>query len=156
MKTTLTITRTSPPPEATGARRLPPTAEVARAARAHVAERLSEWRAPGLIDEATLVTSELVTNGVRHGHAPVCLDVHLVRGERGEPDRLRIEVWDGGPGFDLDVVRERWTSDDDGLAEGGRGLRLTDALSENWGNYVKNGRHVVWACLSLTDVTDVM
>ncbi|MFI2378263.1 ATP-binding protein [Streptomyces sp. NPDC018964] len=150
MKTSLTITRTSPPPEATGTPHHPPTVQVARAARTHVTERLGEWRAPGLIDEAALVTSELVTNAVRHGHAPVGLDIHLVRGGRGAPDRLRIEVWDRGPGFDAGLVRERWARDDDDLAEGGRGLRLTDALCENWGTRVENGRHVVWACLCLT------
>ncbi|MDQ0808612.1 anti-sigma regulatory factor (Ser/Thr protein kinase) [Streptomyces sp. B3I7] len=147
MRTTLTIIGT-PPPGAGGEDRPPPAARVTGAARAHVTARLGQWRARELVDAATLVTSELVTNGIRHGRAPVLLDLYLLRGARGGPDRLRIAVSDGGPGFDLGTVRAGWNRDD-GLEEGGRGLRLTEALAECWGNHVDDGLHVVWACLPL-------
>ena len=122
------------------------------AARAHVTARLGQWRARELVDAATLVTSELVTNGIRHGRAPVLLDLYLLRGTRRArvgPDRLRIAVSDGGPGFDLGTVRAGWDRDDDGLEEGGRGLRPPEALAECWGNHVDDGPHVVRACLPL-------
>ncbi|MEU3657910.1 ATP-binding protein [Streptomyces sp. NPDC032161] len=124
MSTPLHVTPHATPQDRRGLR-LPPTEHVARAARAHVAERLNAWHVPQLVGVATLVTSELVTNGVRHGHAPVFLDVHLLRGMRGRPDRVRIEVWDTGRGFDIGVVRDRWDRFDDFSSEDGRGLRLT-------------------------------
>jgi anti-sigma regulatory factor (Ser/Thr protein kinase) len=152
MRTTLTIIGT-PPPGAGGAARPAPAARATGAARDLVTARLGPWCARELVDAATLVTSELVTNGIRHGSAPVLLDLHLQRGGQDGPDRLRIAVSDGGPGFDLAAVRASWNRDDDGdgdgLAEGGRGLRLTEALAECWGHHVDDGLHVVWAVLPL-------
>ncbi len=76
-----------------------------------------------ILDDAVLLTSELVTNAVRHaGRAPedpieltVSLDSRVVR----------ISVRDRGPGFDPEAVRRR--SD-----EGGWGLDLLRRLSSRW------------------------
>ena len=77
-----------------------------------------------VLDEATLLTSELVTNAVRHaGHsAEDPIEVTVSVDERS----LRVIVGDRGPGFDPDEVDAR--SD-----EGGWGLDLVRKLSSRWG-----------------------
>ena len=53
---------------------LAPTPESARTARRLVAEVLTTARADHFADTATLLTSELVTNGIVHAHT----DLHIV------------------------------------------------------------------------------
>lgn len=52
---------------------------------------------------------------------------------------VRVEVTDGAPG--LPTLGER-----DGLAEGGRGLLLVDAVTERWGVVLlgRGGGKTVW------------
>lgn len=76
-----------------------------------------------------LVLSELATNAVHHtrsglpgGRFAVRLLIH--------PDRLRLEVRDGGPLGNVHPLR-RSTSDP--LAEHGRGLVLVDSFASRWG-----------------------
>ncbi|MEU2155242.1 ATP-binding protein [Streptomyces sp. NPDC019396] len=147
MTTTTRLTQ-MPPPRAGAVRRLLPLKEAARSARAWISAELREWRIAALLDEAALVASELAANGIRHGLAPVSMSLSRIRHPRGAPG-VRIEMWDRGPGFDASEVREGWKHRDDGFAEGGRGLRLVDALAESWGNETRTGSHVVWACLYL-------
>ena len=47
---------------------LPPAPDSARQARRFVAEVLTDAREHALLDSATLLTSELVTNGIVHAH----------------------------------------------------------------------------------------
>ncbi len=69
----------------------------------------------------SLLTSEAVTNSVRHaGLAP---DDRIVLAARVTPDFVRVEIRDPGPGFDPDVRH--------GAA--GYGLRMMDMLSSRWG-----------------------
>ena len=76
---------------------------------------------PDLDHTVCLLTSELVTNAVRHaGMRP---DDRIVLAARLEPDFARVEVRDTGRGFDpgrRDSAR-------------GYGLRLTDMLATRWG-----------------------
>ncbi len=74
---------------------------------------------PETVDALLLVTSELVTNGLRHGEPPVSL--HLDR--RGS--RLRLTVTDEG----TRIPRPRVAEPD---SPGGRGLFLVSALSTAW------------------------
>ena len=69
-----------------------------------------------LVDDVRLVVSELVTNAVRHGMAPVTLDVDAVDSDGRH--RVVVVCRDAGP----------W----DGTAPspvGGRGLQLVRALA---------------------------
>jgi anti-sigma regulatory factor (Ser/Thr protein kinase) len=93
-------------------------------ARRFVRETAAAKAPRQVMDDALLLTSELVTNAVRHaGHAvedPVELTVTV------DPDILRVSVRDRGPGFDPRELRAR--PDD-----GGWGLDLVERLSSRWG-----------------------
>jgi anti-sigma regulatory factor (Ser/Thr protein kinase) len=94
-----------------------------------------------LAERAVLVTSELVTNAVRHGKAgPVRLQVDL----RG--DVLTLTVSDRTPYAPLPDAELP-----DACAESGRGLAMVEVLSARWGHRSSgepdNGTEV-WAELS--------
>ncbi len=72
-----------------------------------------------LLDSILLVTSELVTNGLRHGEPPVLLTVDRIG------PRLRLTVTDGGS----KIPRPRMASPE---STGGRGLFLVSVLSTAW------------------------
>ncbi len=94
----------------------PESAPRARAAvREFVVENWLAARDPEAVDDALLVTSELVTNAIRHGAAPVVL-LASVRDVGPELCALDLVCSDAGH------WRER-TAD-----EGGRGLPLVRAL----------------------------
>jgi len=104
----------------------------------------------GRLDEAdlatlTLLTSELVTNAVIHpGQAPggtVGLQITVYR------DRVRVEVTDGGSGFDADNLRPRPRE------FGGHGLVVVEGLSSRWGTTRtgSDGGFCVWFELDLAE-----
>lgn len=68
-----------------------------------------------------LLTSEIVTNAVRHGDGDLELVVTIF------DDRVRVEVHDAGPGFVPEALEAPPG------ATGGFGLYLVAALSERWG-----------------------
>jgi anti-sigma regulatory factor (Ser/Thr protein kinase) len=76
------------------------------------------------LDDVLLMTSELVSNAVRHVSEDLdgTLEVTVSEDDAG----LTITVGDPGPGFEHD---ER----EDLMALGGRGLRIVDGLSSRWG-----------------------
>lgn len=117
---------------------LDPDREAAGRARVATALFLGEWGMKELLDDATLVVSELVTNAAKLGHR---FDLRLVAtGQR----TLRIEVGDRSAG--RPVIK---TEVGDGRAEGGRGLLVVDALADSWGFDVQDGgRKIVWAVLT--------
>ncbi len=104
--------------------------EVAHA-RSLACGRLADWEVP---DEAAfvveLVVSELVTNAIRYGGAPVQL--RLIR-ERG----LIVEVSDGG--HTSPHLRRAAMED-----EGGRGLFLVAQLTDSWGTRYTPAGKTIW------------
>jgi anti-sigma regulatory factor (Ser/Thr protein kinase) len=111
-------------------------------ARAWTREIIGEWRLTGVVHEAELVVSELITNSM---NASRSLDVRPVIGLRLTYDRgeLVILVRDHCPG--APQVRHPGVEDADG-----RGLLLVEALSARHGWYPLEGdipSKVVWAVL---------
>src|SRR3954451_6633442 len=100
---------------------LPPAPDSARHARRFVAEVLTDTRADAtLLDVATLLTSELVTNGIVHAHTELRVVVDVT-------DRyLRVEVADGNPSLPA-------RRDYDDSAMTGRGMEMVELLSHEFG-----------------------
>ena len=73
-----------------------------------------------LVDVATILTDEMVTNAVKHGQPPISLAI------AGDDEGIVISVADGGP--ELPVARTVSRT-----AECGRGLMIIDILSDEWG-----------------------
>ncbi|MEV8554461.1 SpoIIE family protein phosphatase [Streptomyces glaucescens] len=99
--------------------------------RSSVTRRLADWGLEDLAFTTELVLSELVTNAIRYGGAPI--RVRVVR------DRSLIcEVFDGSS----TAPHLRYAAMTD---EGGRGLFLVAQLAERWGTrYLPSGK-VIWA-----------
>ncbi|MFD3694651.1 SpoIIE family protein phosphatase [Streptomyces sp. NPDC058646] len=98
--------------------------------------QLSAWGLEGVAFTTELILSELITNAIRYGSAPV--RVRLLR------DRcLIVEVSDGSS--TSPHLRYAATTD-----EGGRGLFLVAQYADRWGTrYTERGK-VIWAELPLT------
>ena len=107
--------------------------EAASEARAVVNAELGPAVSTKVLEDATLLVSELVTNACLHGGDPVTLRLELSR------TRARVEVEDGVPGW----PGMRSPTDRD---PGGRGLLIVDSLSHVWGiDQAASGGKVVWA-----------
>ncbi|MFI1968088.1 ATP-binding protein [Streptomyces cinnamoneus] len=91
-----------------------------------------------LIDNAQLLTSELVTNACLHTSGPCTL---RLRGREG--GRLRVTVWDTSPfvpaPFATGTLRRRSWRDGRG-AESGRGLTLVRQCASTWGSHTYDKR----------------
>jgi anti-sigma regulatory factor (Ser/Thr protein kinase) len=92
-------------------------------ARSQVRAAIAAWNAPADADVAVLLTSELVTNAVKH-----TMGQAITLGIRCTRDRLRVDVHDRSP--DPPVL-----TDSPADAETGRGLMLVASLSAAWGSY---------------------
>jgi len=90
-----------------------------------------------VLEDAVLLTTELVANGVRHGGAGPAELVHL-RVEGGAV--VRIEVQDPGPTA-LAEVAPRAPDLDRG---GGLGLHIVDRVSSRWGVGARGAGTSVW------------
>lgn len=107
-----------------------------RRARKTVGDQLWAWGLSRLVDDAELITSELVTNAIAHGGGTIELRLSAL------PDRVRISVLDGNP----DEVPQ--PAGDRGLQVGGRGLALVDQIALAWGHEIHDGAKEVWAELA--------
>ena len=115
---------------------LPADPAVVSRIRSDVTARLAEWGLEELEFATELTVSELVTNAIRHGGAPITL--RLLR------DRSLIcEVSDGSS--TSPHLRRARTTD-----EGGRGLFLVAQLTQRWGTrYTPTGK-IIWTEQPLT------
>ncbi|MGW1511990.1 SpoIIE family protein phosphatase [Streptomyces sp. NPDC002394] len=111
------------------------------AARAFVRDTLQGWGHPELVDDAVVLTSELVTNAVIH--AGTSAEVLCLRSD----DSVRIEVADRYPEREIPVQSGRSLGSPD--RENGRGLLLCAALAHRWGVDYSPTRKHVWFHLDL-------
>jgi anti-sigma regulatory factor (Ser/Thr protein kinase) len=117
---------------------IPAVPEQVRAVRVFVARVLGESHAH--VDLALLLSSELVTNSVRHSGSAVPGGVVTVTVAAGEKV-VRVEVTDR-IGDGVPVLPSAAPADDE--AEGSRGLWLVDALSARWGYQRGGGLATTW------------
>ncbi|MFF9127595.1 SpoIIE family protein phosphatase [Streptomyces sp. NPDC014889] len=113
-------------------------------ARSFVRDTLQGWGFGDIVDDAVVLTSELVTNAVVH--AGTAADVLCLRSDDG----VRIEVSDRYPERELPVQSSaiNMGSPD---REGGRGLQLCAALAGRWGVEYSPTHKKVWFQLDLPE-----
>ncbi|MET9957429.1 SpoIIE family protein phosphatase [Streptomyces sp. NPDC006339] len=112
-------------------------------ARAFVRDTLQGWGCSEVVDDAVVLTSELVTNAVIH--AGTAADVLCLRGDDG----VRIEVADRYPEREIPLQHGRSMGSPD--RENGRGLLLCAALATRWGVDYNPTRKHVWFHLDLPE-----
>ena len=120
------------PAAADASRRFARSWDAPRLARQFVADTLCEWGLGHLVDDCTLVVTELATNAVSHAGS----DVTVSLSHRG--DVVRLEVGDASAA--PPSMRER-----DLDAPGGRGLQLVSVIAGDWGHVPTGGGKLVWA-----------
>lgn len=108
-------------------------------AREHVISALSAWELDSdLVQVATLLASELVTNSVNASRSKAPGSGQRLAIKLDLPDStLRISVWDEDA---KPPVLTHAAPD----AERGRGLQLVAALAKQWDFYPAQGGKVVW------------
>ncbi|WP_028802363.1 SpoIIE family protein phosphatase [Streptomyces sp. 142MFCol3.1] len=113
-------------------------------ARSFVRDTLQGWGFGDIVDDAVVLTSELVTNAVVH--AGTSADVLCLRSDEG----VRIEVADRYPEREipLQAAAINMGSPD---REGGRGLQLCAALAARWGVEYTPTHKQVWFQLDLPE-----
>jgi anti-sigma regulatory factor (Ser/Thr protein kinase) len=117
------------------ARRFDCRAESVAGARRFVSDVLSD-QPRETVEAAELMTSELATNCVRHAHSD--FELAIYRSRRA----IRVEVSDHGQG--QPVVRSPTPRE-----QSGRGLRIVQELSEDWGITPSPNGKLVWFTLPL-------
>ena len=120
--------------------RLWPVPTVCREARQAVRQFCDERGLGHLSDDAELMTSELVTNAVRH--ATTLFTVVFV--ERNAAIVVGVVGDDG----DLETAPFYPAVAADALAESGRGLFVVDQLADDWGTSAQGAGTAVWFRLS--------
>jgi anti-sigma regulatory factor (Ser/Thr protein kinase) len=100
-------------------------------------------------EQLALVVSELVNNAVLHADAATESQVSLKVSLRS--GRVRVEVRDGGSGFDAPAPIPP-----DPLAAGGQGLLIVAALSDAWGVVRGPDGCTVWCEVLVEEPADVV
>jgi len=113
---------------------LEPTVGAPRVARRIVETFLRARNLDVMVDDALLLTSELVTNVVDHASSLISLTLRTL------DSLVRVEIEDRVPGSVAQARDEGGTT--------GRGLFIVDALSDGWGTYDTPDGKVVWFQLS--------
>jgi anti-sigma regulatory factor (Ser/Thr protein kinase) len=142
----MTTAFTSPASSTSLTLRFTATPRGARLARRLAAHQMDAWGWPygtPAHDAVELVVAELAANAVTHGRVPG-RDAELRLGQDGE-GRVRVEVSDvRGERLPVPAPEDRL------LADGGRGLALVAALTEEWGVAGRPGApgKTVWAVVA--------
>ena len=115
---------------------LAPAPESVPAARRFVQGHLEAHDLPVLVDDVTLVVSELATNAVAHAGTPFSVSLTAVVGT------VFLEVRDGAGARPVLVGSHV-------LDEAGRGVAIVDVVSREWGVVAhSNTGKSVWAAFS--------
>ncbi|MET9445173.1 SpoIIE family protein phosphatase [Streptomyces sp. NPDC006610] len=123
-----------------------PVGRSVASARSFVRDTLQGWGYADVVDDAVVLTSELVTNAVVH--AGTTADVLCLRTESG----VRIEVADHYPEREV-PLQSSAVSMGSPDREGGRGLQLCAALAGHWGVDYTPTHKKVWFQLDLPERT---
>ncbi|QNA74667.1 ATP-binding protein [Streptomyces sp. So13.3] len=117
------------------------------AAREFARQALVGWGLGELADAVLLCVSELATNALLHG-VPAGRGFLLHLAVTGDGP-LRIEVHDSGDGH------PHLVPDSGAGCESGRGLLLVQALSEKWGEALREPGKIVWCEFACGDAEAV-
>ena len=121
--------------------RFPPGPASPGQARALVGRRLTEHDRHSLVDDVTLVVSELVTNAVVHARTAIRVRIEEL------PFCVKLTVFDESADLPAPRLARRVVGD----SEGGRGVWLVDACSTDWGtDRVGDHGKCVWALFGVT------
>ena len=124
-----------------------PEPAAAAAARRFVRETLCSWqladRSSRLVDDAVLLTSELVTNAIVHAGTPLQVSCRLDGGE------VEVAVQDRHPARGLGDPPAGGA--DDAERTNGRGLLLPAALASSWGVSYARTAKAVWFRMAVND-----
>jgi anti-sigma regulatory factor (Ser/Thr protein kinase) len=107
-----------------------PTPGAPGIARRRLAEEFAAQLDSNGLQDAKLLTSELVTNAFLHGRGPIELTALL------DENRFTVDVTDRGEGF------ERPTRERELQAVGGHGLNIVNEVASRWG--IHDGSSHVW------------
>lgn len=107
-------------------------------ARVFLRMTLQAWDAMAVADAALLLTTEIVTNALRHGDGHVALTI------RRTGPRIRVEVSDGD-------LRQPKLVDAASTDTGGRGMHIVATLAQAWGTRPQGAGKTVWFDLDLPE-----
>ena len=110
---------------------LPATPEAAAAARDFLRRALRTQQLDGFGEVTELLTSELVTNVIRHVRKSMTVRAIF------DGSRIRVEVEDPSPSLPLVMTA-------DVTADHGRGLRIVEQLATAWGAVPHPEGKTVW------------
>ncbi|MFI1802735.1 MULTISPECIES: ATP-binding protein [Streptomyces] len=113
---------------------LPREPESAALARRLVRIALATWGLEELVDDASVIVTELVSNAADHGRLP---SIRVIV-SRPSAHCVRIGVVDRSK--ELPMMR----TDSNGEQTRGRGLLIVDALTEQWGTELYRWGKQVW------------
>jgi len=120
---------------------LPGIAESVPVARWHVRDALGLHGLGEYAEDAEIITSELVTNAVQHARGNGTATIGVTLTHAGRTAAVTVTVSDSSP--DGPIRRDTPAG-----SERGRGLRIVEALSADWGWRQEDGGKAIFAVLA--------